>query len=78
MRLEGRAVREHLCDVPHKRIGTLPHLEGDATLLGAREADVLGREASNEGRLALARADQLSGKPDHSHSIVPGGLDVMS
>lgn len=78
MRLKGRTVREHLCDVPHKRIGTLPHLEGDATRLGAGQADVLGKEASNEGRLALARADQLSGKPDHSHSIVPGGLDVMS
>ncbi len=57
MRLKGRTVREHLCDVPHKRIGTLPHLEGDATRLGAGQADVLGKEASNEGGLGLVRAD---------------------
>jgi len=78
MRLEGRAVREHLCDVPHKRIGTLLHLEGDATRLCAGQADVFRKEASDEGGLGLVSADQLARKPDHSHSIVPGGFDVMS
>jgi len=78
MRLERRAVREHFCNLPDKRIDALPHLEGKATGLGAGEPDMLGKMRRNEGGLCLVRADQLSGEPDHSHSMVPGGFEVMS
>jgi hypothetical protein len=93
VRLESRRIGEQFRHLPDQRIIGRRDVEAQAAGLIARMADVVGQVLPERGEFFLIRADQAAGKRDaghgmsfpgarhrarHSHSMVPGGFDVMS
>lgn len=69
---------ECLHNLPDQWILCRCDLKGQAAWLGAGKPGMLG-DMRLHGRSFFCRdANQMTPKPDHSSSIVPGGFEVMS
>ena len=78
MRLKRRAAGKGFVHGPGQPVWLGKDREGKAARAGPAQADMFGQQTLNQTGVFRCGTGQCSGQMDHSHSIVPGGFEVMS
>jgi hypothetical protein len=78
MRLKRRAVGRAFVNGTCQPVLLGTHGEGQVSWFGTRQAVMVRQQTPDQRRILRRLTAQRAGQTDHSHSMVPGGFEVMS
>ena len=78
MRIKGSMIDECFVHFPYQWVIRRSYSKYHATRFRQCQGDMRGQILHDNRRLIGVGTDQLTAEADHSHSIVPGGFEVMS